>query len=275
MDNRPIGIFDSGVGGLTAVRELKKIMPDENIIYFGDTARVPYGTRSSETICRYAMQTLRFLKSFDVKAVVAACGTISTNLPLDDVKKEFPGLMYVSVLEPAVKNAVKSTKNGKIGVIATPASIRSGAYGQSIKRLMPQAQITENPCPLLVPLVESGFTEFDNPITRLTLQMYLEPVIKSGADTLILGCTHYPILYDIIADMAKNITLIDAGASAAEQLKRELEANNMLGGQEGSSIYYITDTIEHFSSVAQKFLFNDIEDKCRHVDLEKFERDFK
>jgi glutamate racemase len=275
MDNRPIGVFDSGVGGLTAVRELHRILPGEDIVYFGDTARVPYGTRSSGTIRLFARQIVRFLGTRDVKAMVVACGTISTNLSDRDEAVSSLGVPYLTVVDPTVKNAAAKTKTGRIGVIATPATIRTGAFDRALRGLLPGAEVFPQACPLLVPLVENGLTGFNNQITRLTLEMYLRPVLEQSIDTLILGCTHYPLLYDIIGDIAgPDIALVDAGASVAGEMKRLLDETGMHSGSaQGHTAYYVTDTVGNFVSVAKNFLFESIEKDSRHVDLEMIERE--
>ena len=272
MDTRPIGVFDSGVGGLTTVRELHKILPGENIIYFGDTARVPYGTRSHETICKYATQIIRFFSSREVKAIVSACGTISTNLSATEFSSAAGDIPYFTILQPSVDAAVTATRNKRIGVIATPASIRTGAFEARINALIPGAEVIGVPCPLLVPLVENGMTGLDNKITRLTLEMYLEPVLKLGADTLILGCTHYPLLTDIIADIMPGVTLLDSGACAAKATKAALEHDGKLCKGVGSTTYYVTDTVSNFVSVANNFMFEDIAEQVRHISIEAIDQ---
>ena len=273
MDNRPIGVFDSGVGGITAVRELHKILPGEDIIYFGDTARVPYGTRSRETICKYATQIVRFLAAQDVKAMVAACGTISTNLSAEEIAAAAPGIPYFTVVEPSVAAAVDATRNKRIGVIATPATIRTSSFNRRITKLLPEAEILGIACPLLVPLVENGMTGFENKITRLTLEMYLNPMRDFGADALILGCTHYPLLLEIIGDMMPGVTLLDSGACAAKATKQALLQDDMLSEKdEGVTTYYVTDTVSNFAAVARNFLFENIESRSRHLPIEALDQ---
>jgi len=272
MDKRPIGVFDSGVGGLTAVLELHKILPGEDIIYFGDTARVPYGTRSRETVCKYATQIVHFLASQKVKAMVVACGTISTNLSGAEITSAAPNIPHITLVDPSVQAALAATRTGRIGVMATPATIRTNTFNNCIAKSMPQAEVLGVACPLLVPLVENGMTNFENQITRLTLEMYLQPLRDFGVDTLILGCTHYPLLLNIVGDMMPGVTLIDSGACAARATKQALEQGNLLSkNQTGSTIYYMTDTINNFASVAKKFLFEDIEDQCHHILIEELD----
>ena len=210
MDNRAIGVFDSGLGGLTTVRELRKLLPDERIVYFGDTGRVPYGNRSRETIRNYAMQDIRFLKRHEVKLVIAACGTVSSALT-PELSAE-AGVPFSGVVVPAAQAACAATVNGRIGVIGTTATVRSGAYGRAIRTINPDARTFGNACPLFVPLVENGFIQPDNEITAKVAEIYLKPMIDERVDTLILGCTHYPLIYDIIdRALGSRVTLIDAG----------------------------------------------------------------
>jgi len=258
MDNHAIGVFDSGLGGLTAVRELNKILPNENIIYFGDTARIPYGSRSRETVLRYAREDIDFLKKHDIKMIIAACGTVSSVIggisDIDDIP-------FTGVLIPASEAACNSTKNGKIGIIGTPATIRSGSFERTIKQIKPETQVFSNPCPLFVHLVENGYIDRQNKITRLAAEEYLEPIKKADVDTLILGCTHYPIIKDIIADyMGDNVKLIDTGAEAAKYTKNCLCKKNLLSGSsgKGKNTFYVSDSTELFGETAGIFLGHDV-----------------
>ena len=196
MDNRPIGVFDSGLGGLTAVRELAAQMPNETLIYFGDTGRVPYGGRSRDTIIRYARQDVAFLRTFDLKAVVVACGTVSaTALPQLQAEQDIP---VFGVVEPTARQAAEETRNQKIGLIATRATIRTGAYERAIARLDPAAAVYPLACPLFVPLVENGRTQPGDVVIETVAAEYLAPLKEAGVDTLVLGCTHYPLLREVI-----------------------------------------------------------------------------
>lgn len=208
-----IGIFDSGLGGLTALTKLRKFAPDTDLIYFGDTARVPYGSRSDETITKYADDIIRLLIDKGADSILAACGTVST-VALPRLKGKY-SVPVSGILEPACAAAAKATKNGKIGVIATSASVNSGAYIREISSLIPNAEVYQTACPLFVPLVEGGFIGRDCEITRLTAKHYLEDIKKAGCDTLLLGCTHYPIIADIIGDTLEGVTLINASEEAA------------------------------------------------------------
>ena len=195
MDQRPIAVFDSGLGGLTALRELRKLLPGEEFVYFGDTGRVPYGGRSRETIRRYTRQDTAFLCSFHPKAIVVACGTVSANA-LDVVEAE-SGLPVFGVVEPAARAAVEASR-GKVGVIGTAASIRSGAYERAISGLDGRTELLAAPCPLFVPMVENGRSRPGDQVVELVAREYLEPFLNWGADTLVLGCTHYPLLREVI-----------------------------------------------------------------------------
>ena len=208
-----IGIFDSGLGGLTALTKLRKFAPDTDLIYFGDTARVPYGSRSDETITKYADDIIRLLIDKGADSILAACGTVST-VALPRLKGKY-SVPVSGILEPACAAAAKATKNGKIGVIATSASVNSGAYIREISSLIPNAEVYQTACPLFVPLVEGGFIGRDCEITRLTAKHYLEDIKNAGCDTLLLGCTHYPIIADIIGDTLEGVTLINASEEAA------------------------------------------------------------
>ena len=256
-----IGIFDSGLGGLTAVKEIRRLTPGEELVYFGDTGRVPYGTRSAETIVRYAEQDAAFLCSQKVDAIVVACGTVSTTA-LAHLQTTLP-IPVIGVVEPSAEAAVKATKNGRIAVIGTAATIRSGAFERALKALSPAVEITTQACPLFVPLVESGFTAPDCEITRLACEHYLAPIRESGADTLILGCTHYPIIAPIIASVLPEVTLINSGAEAARK------AVSLLGRKEGSAAarYYVSDDPALFIGSASLFLGEKLDGKVEKIDI--------
>ncbi len=271
MDNRPIGVFDSGMGGLTAVRQMIRLLPGEDIVYFGDTGRVPYGGRSAETIVRYARQDVAFLRSFDLKAIVIACGTVSTTA-LDVLKRE-NDLPILGVVEPAAKAAVKLTKSGSIGVIGTKATIRSGAYETAIRALLPEAKLIAKACPLLVPLVEDGRVRRGDAVTERIVEEYLSPVKAAGVDTLVLGCTHYPLLMDVISDyMGAGVTLIDTGEEAARSAAARLLEQNQLNDPDraGFRRYYASDSAEDFAATAALFLGKDISDRVERVAIENY-----
>ncbi len=254
MDRNAIGVFDSGLGGLTAVKELNRILPNENIIYFGDTARIPYGTRSRETVLRYAREDVAFLRKHPVKMIIAACGTVSsvlgTNSPVED-------LPFTGVLYPAAEAACAATRNGRIGVIGTPATIRSGSYEHALHTINSEVNVTAMACPLFVHLVEYGYTDRNNQITRLAAEEYLTPIRNAKVDTLILGCTHYPIIRDIIADvMGEDVTLISPGEEAANFAKKCLAERELLtdSTEKGHNVYYVSDSVSMFRENARRFL---------------------
>ena len=257
MDKRAIGVFDSGLGGLTSVKRLVELLPDEDIIYLGDTGRVPYGSRSKETIIKYTREDVDFLIKYNVKAIVVACNTVSA-AALDTVEKEYDVPM-IGAVDAAVKRALEVTKNGKIGVIGTAATINSGIYPRKIDEMSKNAQVFTKACPLLVPLVENGRINRGDIVTETVVREYLEPVIEAGVDTLILGCTHYPLLMDIIRDIAGDgVVLVNSGGVTAEYVARWLEENDMLNGSGGSIEYYVTDDTGSFGEMASLFLQSDV-----------------
>ena len=267
MDNRPIGVFDSGLGGLTVVKELKKLLPQEDIVYFGDTGRVPYGTRSRETVTNYACQDINFLLEHDVKMIIAACGTVSAILP-QSIISALP-LPFTGVLLPAAQAACVSSLNGKIGVIGTPTTIKSGAYGKAIRAIRSEAVITGNPCPLFVPLVENGYIQNDNPVTRMVARDYLKVFGESDIDTLILGCTHFPIIHGIISDLVGDgVSLINPGEETARYTAALLTKENMLSQpKEGSCRYYVSDSIEGFAENGSLFLGENIGEAVERINI--------
>lgn len=268
MDHRAIGVFDSGLGGLTVVKELHKILPNENIVYLGDTGRVPYGSRSRETIIKYAMEDIAFLKSRDVKMIVAACGTVSSTLPREI--SDHLGVPYADVVRPSAQEACRLTQHGRVGVVGTSASIRSNSYGRTISSLRPEVQVFGNACPLLVHVVENGLVQPDNQIARLSVEMYLKPLIEEKIDTLILGCTHYPILYDIFDDLLNHeVALIDPGKCTARYVKDVLTAQGMLSDRKelGSTDYNVTDQVSGFEQTASLFLGEPVNGSLNRVEL--------
>ncbi|MCF2615815.1 glutamate racemase [Oscillibacter valericigenes] len=271
MDARPIGVFDSGLGGLTAVHSLWKILPEENLIYFGDTARVPYGGRSKETILKYARQDVRFLRSFDLKAILIACGTVTTT-SLDTLQAE-NDLPIVGVVEPTCRRALLVTKTKKVGMIATLASVRSGAYEATLRRLDPTVEVICKPCPLFVPLVENGRFRRGDIVIETVAREYLEPLKDTGIDTLILGCTHYPLLTDIIGDiMGPGVTLVSAGEESAFELKRMLKADGLRADEsrQGESEFYVSDRAEDFENIASVFLQENLRHTARRIDIDNY-----
>ena len=268
VDNRPIGVFDSGLGGLTVVRSLRTALPGEDIIYLGDTGRVPYGTRSRATIERYARQDESFLLSQGVKMIIAACGTVSSVAPHTGNHLPVP---FIEVVGPAAESAVKITKNGKIGIIGTPATVASGAYESRIKQHNPDLQVFQQGCALFVPLVEEGWTAADDQVTFLTAQRYLQGLKNQQVDTVILGCTHYPIISHIIAQvMGPQCALVNSGHVAATAAAWHLCEHNMLNERRsgGKCEFFVSDRTENFSKIAGIFLGEDIEQDVQHVEID-------
>ncbi len=267
-DSRPIGVFDSGLGGLTVVKELCRFLPNEDIVYFGDTGRVPYGTKSQSTIKKYAKEDEAFLLSKDVKLIIAACGTVSS--VASEVSADLP-VPFFEVVSYSAKSAVQTTKNGKIGVIGTPATVKSGKHEECIKRLMPLSSVTANACPLFVPLVEEGWFDKNDIIVKETVARYLKPIASSGADTLILGCTHYPVLSGAISEyLGDGVKLINAGTAVSEAVKEYLAENNMLNSkeEEGEHSFYVSDKPDSFRIQAEILLEREInENEVKRVNL--------
>ena len=271
MDLRPIGVFDSGLGGLTAVRQLMEQLPGEDIIFFGDTGRVPYGTRSRETILKYARQDIRFLMRFDIKAIVIACNTADTAAG-DAVRREFD-LPICGALRPAAAQAAAVTRNHRIGVIGTNATVRSGAYEAILNSLDPAAEVKSVACPLLVPLVENHRYQVGDRAVELIAGEYLAPLRDWGCDTLVLGCTHYPLLWDVIsAYMGPEVRLINSGREAARALAEELGQSDMLSGRKagGTCKYYVSDSTEGFSEMASLFLQRPVGQSVEQIDIERY-----
>ncbi len=265
MSEFNIGVFDSGLGGLTAVKELMQVLPGENIVYFGDTARVPYGTRSRETICKFAAQDLRFLLEKNPKAVLVACGTVSSvAIPQLQQMTEVP---IIGVVHPAAVAACNATRNGRIGILGTSATVKSGSYQSAIGSLLPQAQVTACACPLFVPLVENGY--LDSRITLLAAEEYVAPLLESGVDTVILGCTHYPLLKPLLSRLfGSAVTLIDSGREAALALARVLrERGELSGNTQGTRRYYVSDEISNFANIAGMFLDRNIDGEVEKVSI--------
>lgn len=270
MDNRPIGVFDSGLGGLTAVKQLEKLLPGESIIYFGDTGRVPYGSRGKETILRYARQDMDFLLSQNVKAVLAACGTVSS---VARSVGEALSVPYIDVIRPSAQAAAAATKNGKIGVIGTAATIHSDSYRSALLCLNHKLQVFPQACPLFVSLVESGFVSPQDEVTRLVAERYLAPVRAAGVDTLILGCTHYPLIAHIIAQvMGPDVTLIDAGREAALKTRDMLTRLDLLGdgAAKGETRYFMSDSPESFSAAVRLFIGPQGEGTASQIAIEQY-----
>lgn len=253
MDKRPIGIFDSGVGGLTVVKQIIKTLPHENIIYFGDTARVPYGTKSKKTVTKFSKQIVRFLLTKNVKAVIIACNTASSN-SLQELRQTFD-IPIFGVIVPGVEEALRSTKNKKVGIIGTSSTIRSKAYETLLAEADSSIEVYAKPCPLFVSLVEEGWTE--NTVAKLTAQNYLQELVEKGIDSLVLGCTHYPLLKRCIGEtVGSSIKLVDPAKSTATMVKSFLVEHKLL--QQGENIseryFYISDDTDTFSNMCKKAL---------------------
>ena len=271
MDLRPIGVFDSGLGGLTAVRELAARMPEERIIYFGDTGRVPYGSRSRETIIKYARQDVAFLRSFDLKSLVIACGTVSS-AAIGLLRRE-QDLPIFGVVEPTAHRAVALTRNNRIGLIATQATIASGAYERVIRARDPEAQIFAAACPLFVPLVENGRTRPGDVVIETVVRDYLTPIRDAGVDVLVLGCTHYPLLREVIGRfMGPQVALVDSGAEVAHEVGRWLSEHDALAapGQVGGCRWYVSDSTAGFRDLAAVFLGRPVAEPVEQIDIERY-----
>lgn len=268
--SKPIGVFDSGLGGLTAFKQLSKLLPHEDIFYFGDTGRVPYGNRSSDIIKKYAAQDINFLESLGIKMIVVACGTISS--VISDIKNQVH-VPFVGVIEPTAMAAFNATKTKRVGVIGTRATIKSSAYEKKLHELDPQIQVFQKACDLFVPLVENGFALQENKIVDLTIQHYLEDIRSKEVDTLILGCTHYPILRHAIKKfMGDKVKLIDSGCEAAIVATKILRESNLECREEKNPEYkfFVSDNTDNFSNTAKIFLDRDILDEVIEVDIEKY-----
>jgi glutamate racemase len=252
----PIGVFDSGVGGLTVAREIMRQIPNEKIVYFGDTARVPYGSKSKETVTRFSRQIVRFLQTHHVKTIVVACNTASA-YALEDLEKEID-VPIIGVVKPGAKAASAATRNGRIGVIATEATIGSHIYSQYIKKISPNVAIYGKACPLFVPLVEEGLWE--DPVTDEIAKRYLNELIDINIDTLILGCTHYPLIRSTVARvMGEDVTLVNPAYETARELKEMLERKGLLKETPvalGENKYqiYVSDGAEKFKTFANSII---------------------
>lgn len=265
MNNKYIGVFDSGMGGLTVVKSIIEKMPNENIVYFGDTAHVPYGTRSKEQITEYVMNDVKFLSGFDIKAIVIACNT-ADSIAREKVEASYD-LPVFGVVEPAAKKAALATKNGRIGIIATNATVNSGAYERTVKCFNESAEVISLACPLLVPLVEEGRFKKGDKVIEKVLTEYLEPLKEQEIDTLVLGCTHYPLLYDIIAEIMPDTNIISSSVAAAETLKSALEAADLRSDtSESKRKYFVSDNAEYFEGLAKIFM-GDLGGRVEHVEI--------
>lgn len=266
----PIGVFDSGVGGLTVAREIMRNLPKEDIVYFGDTARVPYGSKSKDNIIRYSRQIIHFLQTKGVKAIVIACNTASA-LALDTVKDEFD-IPIIGVVEPGARAALAVTENKKIGVIGTEATVRSSMYEKIVEGINPEVSVIAKACPLFVPLVEEGFKKHQ--VTDEIIDYYLSDLKKSDIDALILGCTHYPLLRSKIREyVGEKITLVNPAYETAMDLKRMLQEMDMenpdIEGDHGSYSFYVSDAADKFKQFANSILPYDIE-TTKQISIEEY-----
>jgi glutamate racemase len=258
---RPIGVFDSGIGGLTVLKALINALPGEDFIYLGDTARLPYGTKSNEVIVRYSKENTEFLLAKGIKMLVVACNT-SSAVALDAIASQTM-VPVVGVIEPGARAAAKASRDGKIGVIGTEATIASGAYTRAIQRLSPRAEIYTRACPLLVPLAEEGWV--DNEIAERTVAIYLESLKQSGIDTLLLGCTHYPLLRDVFARiLGAGVKIVDSATATALEVRDRLRTLRLLKRSgRGSQSFFVTETPDRFVRVGRRFLGPQVESAVR------------
>jgi glutamate racemase len=251
--NRPIGVFDSGIGGLTVLKEIIEKLPGESTIYLGDTARVPYGIRSAETVVRYSFENTRFLFSKDIKLLVIACNTASA-VSLDAIKNRIP-IPVIGVIEPGAKAAVKATRNKRIGIIGTEATVKSSSYTKAIKAIDESIEVYGLSCPLFVPLAEEGWIR--GTVATLVAREYLGGMKENGIDTVVLGCTHYPLLKKVIAGvLGEGVTLIDSAVETAHEIRAALKALGLNRDQDNSPVreFYVTDSPERFLKVGESFL---------------------
>jgi len=266
MNEKPIGIFDSGLGGLTVFKEIVNLMPNEDIVYFGDTARIPYGSKSRETVTKFSMQNARFLLSKGVKIIVIACNTASA-YSYEYLKTKFD-VPIIGVIEPGAKAAVGATTAKKVGVIGTEGTIASGSFEKKILEYDSSIRVYSRPCPLFVPLVEEGWVDKD--VTYLVAKEYLED-FRGNIDTLVLGCTHYPFLQDVIQKILPEVKLINPAYETAKEVYELLKDNQLLNSSYKEPVYYFyaSDNLKKFESVASIFLNEKIQ--CQEkIDIEKY-----
>ena len=267
---RPIGVFDSGIGGLTVVRELHRQLPDESIVYFGDTARVPYGAKSPATVARYAQEAAAYLLSRDVKLLVIACNTATAHA-FDLLQSTVP-VPVIGVIEPGARAAVEATRSGRIGVIGTAGTIRSGAYDLAVRRRLDSARVYAQPCPLFVPLVEEGMCEGEAP--RLIASEYLKPLREMDVDALILGCTHYPLLRPLLQSiMGPDVALVDSGEETARDVAASVDQHGLRNrtGSTGTYSFVASDSPLRFRDVGRRFI-GEMIGSVEHVDVETWGR---
>jgi glutamate racemase len=260
-NDSPIGLFDSGIGGLTVLQQITEVLPRENTVYLGDTARSPYGTKSVETVLRYSFENADFLIQKNVKLLVVACNT-STAVALKALQDNL-SVPVVGVIEPGARAAVAKTKNKKIGVIGTEATIQSGAYTQALKALDPRIEIYSRACPLFVPLVEEGW--LDNRVVEMTVESYLSGLKRSGIDALILGCTHYPLLKKAIRKfMGRAVRLVDSAEETANEVSKLLKDSSLERERgRGAASFFVTDVPDRFIKVGRRFLGEKVDSAVR------------
>jgi glutamate racemase len=270
VNEAPIGVFDSGVGGLTVVHELVRRLPAESIIYFGDTARVPYGPKSAETVQRYSREASAYLASRGVKALVVACNTATAHAYED--LRDTMRIPVLGVIDPGARAAAAATRSQRVGVIGTVGTIRSGAYDYAVRRLLPDARVYAQPCPLFVPLIEEGWSTHE--VARLVAQEYLRPLREVDVDVLVLGCTHYPLLRNVLTEiMGPDVTLVDSAEETASEVAQLLDHMNLLARRhEPGMLHFIaSDSPIRFREVGRRFLGDVVRDVER-VDVEGFDR---
>ena len=260
MSGLPVGVFDSGVGGLTVFREISRRLPDEPLVYLGDSARVPYGTKSAQTVERYAREAAQYLLRRGIKMLVVACNT-ATAAALPALKRELD-IPVIGVVDPGARAAVAATR-GKVGIIATEGTVRSGAYAAAIRQLAPNVEVFQQSCPLFVPLAEEGWA--NTRVAREVAETYLSPLLDSGIDTLVLGCTHYPILRNTIESVVgESVTIVDSAETTAEAVREELERRGEQNeGERSRYRFLVTDDASRFSKIAGEFLDHNVE----HLEL--------
>ncbi len=268
IEKNPIGIFDSGLGGLTVLREIIKLLPKEDFIYFGDSKRAPYGTKSRETITNFAFQDVRFLLSQGVKALVVACNTISSN-SIDEIRESFD-VPVVEVIGPGSRTGALATRNGRVAVIGTQATVSSGAYMRKLHEINNEIKVIQKSCPLFVPIVEEGRHMWNSDIARLAAEMYLEEILDSGSDVLILGCTHYPLLKDTLEKVINNrMVIVDSAGSTAVELSSMFREDDAKDAGKGKISIFTSDSREKFIPMSRAILGNR-DFTVEQVNIEKY-----
>lgn len=270
MENRAIGVFDSGLGGLTVVKEIQKLLPNEKIVYFGDTARVPYGSKSEKVVLKYSKEITRFLLTKNIKMLVIACNT-ATAMALEEIQKSVD-IPVIGVIKPGSRRACKTTVNKKIGIIGTKGTVDSGSYPKEIKAINVESEVFQKACPLFVPLIEEGMIE--DSVTEEIASRYLKEFDGTGIDTLVLGCTHYPLIKNSLKKIVKDeVILIDSAEETAIEVRAILYNKRILRQNKGEeSEFYVSDSPDKFVEVGQLFLGDSLK-KAEFVDIEKYSCD--